>query len=270
MLGPTPGFGWGDLGHRAVGKIAEGRLNAKTREKLDSIMKGESLARASTYSDEIRSDPKLEKIDGQKVSAWHYVEIPDGKTYAEAKKNPDGDALQAIAKMKEWLSDPKSSPEKRKDAVRWLVHLIGDLHQPLHVGNGRDRGANLCFLKWKGRFTNLHALIDDAFLESLHLSYTELADFALQAEGSDLAKYEAGDPVAWAAESRKARDELYPATEPARSYCKAEGSKKFAPAYDFKKNAHYEYVYEHRALIEKRIVQAGVRVAKTLNDLLSK
>lgn len=272
LFAPQTSWSWGDLGHRAVGKIAEGHLTPKTRKALEALMGKESLAHASTYADEIRSDESKKVVDGKEVSYWHFVEIPDGKTYEESEKNPNGNAIEAFLKMKARLEDPKASKESKLEAVRWIVHLVGDIHQPLHVGNGKDRGANLCFIQWKGRDANLHSIIDEQVFDGLNLSYTELAEFIVEVNREKPEILSKGDIYAWANESKQQRDALYPIAEGdnPRPYCKSEGEKKRVDAYDLGHHGHFAYTYKVRPLLEKRILQAGLRLAKVLNETLGK
>lgn len=275
LLSPTQkAHAWGDVGHRAVGKIAESFLTPQARKALEQIMGQESLARAATYPDEIRSDKSKGSRFGQTVSFWHFVEIPAGETYDSSKKNPNGDAYSALIRLKGLLFAESSTPEEKQEAVRWIAHLVGDIHMPLHVGNGKDRGANLCDIRWKEELTNLHSVIDDHIIDSLRLSYTELAEFILKtySDGTPVSRTDLNE-IQWVNESMALRESLYPSTETSNpsTYCKEVGSdgrvvEKITIPYDFGKTGHFEFIYKMRPLIEKRIYQAGRRLAEVFNQ----
>ncbi len=133
------------------------------------ILGRETLSRVSTWPDEIRSDPE-ERF--KHTLAWHFIDIPDGETVSTARRSPHGDALSALERMEKTLRSPSASRGKRY-ALSFLVHLVADIHQPLHVGNTRDRGGNLCFVRYFGERTNLHAVWDTGLIDRLNLSYTD-------------------------------------------------------------------------------------------------
>ena len=131
---------------------------------------GESLDEAANWPDEMRSDPA---VFWQKTSTpWHYVTL-NGITYDHAP--PEGDALEALDHFSKVLQDPNASLADKQTALRFVVHLVGDLHQPLHVGKCCDRGGNDVKVTWFGKPTNLHAVWDSALVDDEQLSFTELA-----------------------------------------------------------------------------------------------
>src|SRR5690625_1277634 len=160
-------YAWGPTGHRVTGEIAEQHLTRKAKKKIDALLNGESLALVSTYADDIKSDSKY-----RKYSPWHYVNIPFGKTYEEYPKNKKGDIVYGIEKSITVLKSPNASHEDKVFYLKMLVHLIGDLHQPLHVGIGDDRGGNDFQVRWFNRGTNLHRVWDSQMIDSYQMSYT--------------------------------------------------------------------------------------------------
>jgi hypothetical protein len=259
LVFPTLVFAWGDIGHRVVGQIAQNHLKPAALKKLGQIMGTETLARASTWADEIRSDPSLQTQDGQTVAHWHYVEIPDGQTYEQSTKNPQGNVYEALLKMQALLKNPQTPLTEKKRAIRWITHLVGDLHMPLHVGNGKDRGGNDCKVRWRERETNLHHVIDDEVIADLHLSYSELTEFLERKLKEQKERFDTGTAMDWIMESFQLRDTLYPSP---RTYCQG-GS-----AHVFDDNARMAYIFQVRPIIEKRLLQAGLRLAKIYNMLL--
>lgn len=256
-------FGWGDTGHRIVGKLAENYLTEKAKKNLSSIMGRESLARAATWPDEIRSWP-----DDTYAYAipWHYVDVPDGKTYSETEKSPKGDIIHGIGVQEKKLKNSEASAKEKKEAVRFLVHFVGDIHQPLHVGNGTDRGGNWCMVKWFGKVANLHEVWDEKVIDQVGLSYSEYAEDLLNRIRSEYTEKEinsiqSADVLQWASESQELRDQTYPNAD--REYCgkNVRKSKVVFP------NIEYTYQFIARPIVEKRLMQAGLRLAARLNRL---
>jgi len=168
---PSPAFAWGKTGHRVVAAIADTQLSGLARAHVREILgPGESLDDAANWPDEMRSDPA---VFWQKTATpWHYVTL-NGITYDHAP--PAGDALQALDHFRVVLQDPKANLADKQLALRFIVHLVGDLHQPLHVGKCCDKGGNDVKVTFFGKPTNLHAVWDSALPDEEQLSYSELA-----------------------------------------------------------------------------------------------
>ena len=160
---------WGKTGHRTMGEIATKHLSKKAAKKISALLGGESLAFVSTYADEIRSDDAY-----RKYAPWHYVSFPFGARYEDTPKNKKGDIIVGIQNCIDVLKDATSSQKDKEFYLRMLVHFIGDLHMPLHVGLKEDRGGNSFKVKWFGKQTNLHSVWDTKIIEGYEMSYTEL------------------------------------------------------------------------------------------------
>src|SRR6185437_16951518 len=134
-------FAWGDLGHQAVGEIAERNLTPEAKKMVQSILGVEPMAVAATFPDKVRSDPRFKDF-----TPYHFLEIPDGYDYENmpASERAEKDAHTIISQVPALLKDPKVSRDRKMTLLRYLIHVVGDVHQPLHVGNARDMGANLC------------------------------------------------------------------------------------------------------------------------------
>src|SRR5690554_4572030 len=128
---------WGMLGHRVVGEIASKHLNETAKNKLQAILGHQTLAEISTWMDDIKSDKKYDSL-----RPWHYVTIPNEMKYDQTNINPKGDAIYGVNYVVDALKKGELSPELEKEYLMILVHLVGDIHQPLHVGNGKDVGGN--------------------------------------------------------------------------------------------------------------------------------
>jgi hypothetical protein len=266
-------FGWGYVGHRAVGEIAQRHLTPKARQAVSRILNGESLAHASTWADEVRSDAAYKHQD-----PWHYVDYPIGTSYDPTKASPKGDVIGSLIRIRLELLDPASSHAKKATNIRLMSHFIGDMHQPLHVGNGTDQGGNLCSVTYMDENTNLHALWDEKLIDSMRLSYTELVNFIDTATKAEFTAATAGNFEEWAAESASVREKIYPISVGStakseapseRTYCRKNTQDPLPDAKLIPKLS-FAYRYEHWPLIEKRIRLAGYRLAGQLNEIFAK
>ena len=235
-------FAWGNTGHRIVGKIAEERLSNKAKRQIRNIIGHHDLAYISIWADKIKSDPNWKH-----AYDWHYATIPDGEVY-EAGKHP-GQLIEKINEFSTIAISSKSDLKQKKQAIKWLVHLVGDLHQPLHVGNGNDRGGNDVKVKWFGEATNLHKVWDEKLFEIQNLSYTEYAHFlGLEFDESECLKWLVRDMEFYAHESMKYRKVCY----------KYENN-----------NLSYDYIFSTKPVLDMRLMQAGVRLANLFNNIFN-
>ena len=239
---PAPALPWGPVGHRAIGRIAERHLTPETARQVAALLGPDRLTYVGTWADDIRSDPAWAKAE-----TWHWVTIQPGQTYAESKKNPTGDVIEAIARFERILADPTAPRIERQQALKWLVHLVGDMHQPLHVGRGDDRGGNDVMVLWFGEPSNLHSVWDSGLIGRAELSSIELAEKVDVATPEEVKAWRSSSPLEWAAESSALLDEVY-----------VLGDRRLS----------WRYVFEHWQTVEKRIAQAGVRLAAILDRAL--
>ena len=262
-LSPAPALAWGKTGHRVVAAIADTQLSGLARAHVREILgPGESLVDAANWPDEMRSDPA---IFWQKTSTpWHYVTL-NGITYDHAP--PEGDALEALDHFAKVLKDPAASLADKQTALRFVIHLVGDLHQPLHAGKCCDRGGNDVKVTWFGKPTNLHAVWDSQLVDEEQLSFSELAE-KLERHMSDrqLIAWWDINPRDWATESAEYRDTLYPTAADMPKPKKGEKMKKGEPVLPA---LSYSYVYRFTPLMEQRLSQGGVRLAAYLNALFT-
>lgn len=232
---------WGVTGHRATGWIAEKYLSKNARKELKRILNNQSLAMASTWMDEIRSDSTYDY-----ATDWHWVTIPDGQTYEQSTKNPKGDVIEAIERITASLRSKKLSAKQETEAVKMLIHLIGDLHQPLHVGGNNDKGGNDIKIMWFRTDSNLHRVWDSDMIDDTRLSYTELAQSLDTPTPAQLTSWQRSTVRDWATESMTYRQQVY-------NY----GQGKLG----------YQYTYNNFYIVRQRLLQAGVRIAAVLNEI---
>jgi hypothetical protein len=266
MFAATQAFAWGPTGHRVTGHIAEKHLDKGIRKEIQRILKGESLSRVSTWADEIKSEPETYSF----TYNWHFTDWPDHAH--DHEENGEGSLIRAIHDQLKVIKDKSASDESKAFALKFLVHLVGDLHQPLHVGNGLDRGGNNCRVLFHGRSTNLHSLWDEGMIEFTKLSFTEMANYVSQSRSKDyIANALKSDVLDWALESKNIRGKIYPANviepeEPisVRSYCRRDVvvTESAIPKLGF------EYSYRFVPVMEERLFLGGIRLAKLLNEAL--
>jgi hypothetical protein len=257
---PSPAFAWGKTGHRVIAAIADTQLSGLARAHIREILGGaESLDEAATWPDEMRSAPG--DFWQKTATPWHYVTL-NGITYDHAP--PEGDALEALARFRHTLQDPNASLADKQLALRFVVHLVGDLHQPLHVGKCCDKGGNDVKVTWFGKPSNLHASWDSAIVDDEQLSFSELAaKLDRHISSVDVVAWWDINPRDWISESAQYREQIY-ANIPAPKLPKDRKLKKGeVPLPDLS----YDYVFKFTPLMEKRLSQAGVRLAAYLNDI---
>ena len=248
-LAPAPAFAWGKTGHRVVAAIADAQLSGLARAHVKELLgPAESLAEAANWPDEMKSNPL--PFWRKTANPWHYVTL-NGILYDEAP--PEGDALEALNRFSATLRDPDASLVDKQLALRFIVHLVGDLHQPLHVGKCCDRGGNDVKVKWFGRDLNLHSVWDSALVDEQQLSFTEMtAKLQRHTSNDDVIAWWDINPRDWISESAQIRETIYP-----------------RPSDDPKRvpELSWSYVYENTPIVERRLSQAGVRLAAYLNAI---
>jgi hypothetical protein len=262
-LCPSPALAWGKTGHRVVAAIADTQLSGLARAQVEQILGvGESLDEAANWPDEMRSAPGA--FWQKTATPWHYVTL-NGIIYDHAP--PEGDALEALARFSKTLRDPSASREDKQLALRFIVHLVGDLHQPLHNGKCCDKGGNDVKVTWFGKLTNLHAVWDSQIVDDEQLSFTELAaKLERHLSPQDVVKWWDINPRDWISESAEIRDTLYPT---ARDLPKLPKGKKLKKGEQLLPDLSYTYVYKFTPVMERRLSQGGVRLAAYLNALFA-
>jgi hypothetical protein len=240
----VPSFSWGVTGHRATGWIAEHYLNAKAKKKVKKILQQESLAMVSTWMDEIKSDSTYNY-----TSDWHWVTIPDGQTYDQSIKNPNGDVIMTIERIVKELKTHALTSKQESEHIKMLVHLVGDIHQPLHVGCCDDQGGNKVKVKWFRNESNLHRVWDSDMIDDTRLSYTELAQSLNEPDAIEIARYQKASVRDWANESVGLRKAVYAIGDG---------------------NLSFKYPYKNFSLVRERILKAGIRLAGILNEIYGK
>ncbi len=240
---PLSLFGWGQTGHRVIGQIAANHLSSHATEAVSTLLGGESLAMCANWMDHIKSDKAFNHMN-----PWHYCTIPDGMTYETCDHPAEGDIIGTIMHlMTEIRTQSYDLAANEAMAVKMLAHLVGDLHQPLHVGNGTDRGGNDRKIKWFGESSTLHRVWDSDLIDHQQLSYTEYVAWISHVSAQEITEWQSSTVVEWAQESQAIRMNIYPPSDAT--------------------SLGYQYNYEYIVVLNKRLLQGGIRLAGILNEL---
>jgi len=239
---------YGPTGHRVVAELAFRHMTPEALAAVEAILGDDFMAEAATWPDEMRSSP--DPFFGRTAAPYHYVNLPDGVTYEESEKNPAGDAITALANFTATLKDESASLEDRSLALRYIIHIVGDLHQPLHAGRSQDRGGNRIDVVWFEEFTNLHTVWDERIIQHKQLSYTEWTNFLDRKIKPDhITEWQKAAPTDWVAELISYRGDIY-------------------------ENGHgilsWNYVYKYTPLIKSQLSKGGIRLAGYLNAAFAK
>ncbi len=243
LLGFSSEDDWGKTGHRAIGEIANMHLTKKAKKKIMQLLNGQSLALVSIYADEIKSDKQYKKY-----SAWHYVNFPFDKKYGVETPSEFGDLVKGIDKCIEVLKSDQYSDVDKEFYIKMLVHFVGDLHQPLHVGRGEDKGGNDIQVRWFNDGSNLHSVWDSNMIDYYGMSYTELAKNTIVLSKTQIETIKKGSVIDWVHESQKLAKKVY---------ASATVGEKLG----------YQYMYYNFPIARSQLQKGGIRLAKILNEI---
>lgn len=237
---------WGQKGHDTVAYIAECHLTPEAAARVSAIFHGYSPVYYSNWMDNASHTPEYAY-----TSTWHYYNIDEGQTLETMPRHPKGDVLSAIAQLTEQLGSGTLTPEKEAEALKMLVHLVGDMHCPMHAGRQTDRGGNNVPVVYFGRPAKLHSIWDSDLIESAHRwSFTEWQQQIDRLPEEEAAEAIKGTPEEWFMETAAIAAGIYADTP--------EGTK-----------ISYDYVNKYAPVIEQQLVRGGLRLASILNNLYS-
>jgi nuclease S1 len=247
-------FAWGVKGHKVVASIALIHLSDNARTQVENLLGADlqQFIEVATWADEVR-------FQRPQTAPWHFVDIPfDGGRYDIARDCNNNDCV--VAKINEFVAivgDKQVAKPVRAEALKWVIHFVGDVHQPLHAANDNDRGGNEVFVRITGRTDKLHAWWDAGLVDELGSTVADVANtLAGDISDENVQQWSQGTPEDWANESFKiAHDFIY-----ARSRGK---NTKQTPII-----LPDSYVEDATPLIAERLQMAGVRLASVLNQAL--
>ncbi|MGH8144304.1 MAG: S1/P1 nuclease [Steroidobacteraceae bacterium] len=254
ILVPSTARAWGGEGHRIVALIAADRLTPAAHARVADLLGADvraDMEAVSTWADEIRKKrPGTER--------WHFVDIEiSAQRYDAARDCPRGDCVVAqIRKDERLVADDRLARPARAEALRFLIHFVGDIHQPLHCADHRDRGGNAVRVMFGGEETNLHAVWDTAVVRALGEDPAAVAGgLEAQVTQQEMRAWSRGGPVDWANESFSiAKRAIY------GPLGGAYGKRQPIQLPD-------DYAMRERPLAAEQLEKAGVRLATVLNAL---
>jgi len=243
VLAPLLAHSYGPEGHRLAGHAAESSLCTDARAEVARLGDGQDLGELGLWADQIRSDPAYAD-----AAPWHYMNLDDDASIAAFEHPPEGDVLWAIGHFRARLADRSLTDAERAEALKFLVHFIVDLHQPIHVGRADDRGGNTVELRFRGNVTNLHRFWDTDAIAWADLSRAEYVERMLAGDWAAPATAIAAPVEVWAEESFALREQVYgfglAGVEPPRAWLDAAAD-----------------------ISGRRLALAAARLAATLNDV---
>jgi len=235
---------WGFKGHRAVATIAQKHLTSNTAYVVSAYLKGESMADVATWADENRNTT---------TAPWHFLNLPLGLTHEQFVKfvsESDNNVYSAILKTEANLKDKSLTIDQKNEALKYLIHLVGDAHQPMHISRKEDKGGNTIQLRFDNKGTNLHSLWDSKLIDHEGLSEVDIAKTYDLATPAQIKQWQSDSPMEWIWESYQISSELYAQVKPGEDIDDA-------------------YYQKYIPIVRKRIDQAGIRLAGELNKLFN-
>ncbi len=239
---------WGPEGHRVTAQIAESYLTAKAKKNIKKILGNESIAMAANWADFIKSDSNYNYL-----SPWHYINLPDQLSYAQFTSYLTSDtATDAYVKINFLITalKNKATPQAQKSMyLRLLIHITGDVHQPMHVSREADQGGNKIKLMWFNTSTNLHRVWDEDLIQFQQLSFTEYAKAINYTTPVQRAAWQNDALAKWFYESHEIAMHLYNEIN--------QPDQKLG----------YRYNFDHIAILNEQLLKGGVRLAGLLNQI---
>jgi len=245
---PYSASAWGVLGHRVVGEVADYYLQAKTRLAIKQILGTESMAMTANWADFIKSDTTYNYL-----SNWHYVNLPENLSkndvFSFLNDQKGANIYNKLNEMIAILKNSKSTAAQKKLALRMVIHMVGDLHQPMHTARKDDLGGNKIQLSWFGEKSNLHKVWDEGLVNFQQLSYTEYTKAINHPTSLQIVNWQKADLKSCVFESYEICNKIY-----------ATGIKN-----DDKLS--YKYNFDWIDTVNEQLLKGGVRLAKILNDI---
>lgn len=236
---------WGPKGHDTVAYIAEQNLSRRALKKVQRVLDGHSLVYVANWMDNASHQSEYAY-----TKTWHYVNVdPNEGTYADSKKEAKGDVVTAINGCVERLKSGELSHEEEKVELMMLIHMVGDMHCPMHAGRKSDRGGNGTNVKYFGKQKKLHSVWDSEIVESAHRwGYSEWAEQVDRVKCRERKALKQGTPNDWVEETVILANDIYEKSSTGENYS-------------------YDYVAHYAPTIEQQFLKGGLRLAKLLEEI---
>ena len=258
FLAHSIAFSWGSLGHQTAAHVAWSLFDPLTRKAVTDILGQDDFVASSTWADETRG------LAEWKFTIWyHFEKAPDDFTYLDNLKRQDdrtrklGGLVESLFVAESMLKSDQTTAEEKKNALKFIIHLVADIHQPLHTGRVEDNSGNKIPKMWLGKEFTLHSVWDSQIIylgrkdilnpDNLNESVKNYSNFLF----TEFKNYQP-DPVALTRYDTWMHESMVPRKA----------------AYDFKDEAEEQYTQRFIKVVDERIFLAGVRLAYTLNRIL--
>ncbi len=245
----APVMAWSKTGHRVVAQIAQNHLTESALVAVMNLTQGRDLADFSNWADEIKQRKP-------KTKTAHYIADYDEKTL---KEHP---SYQALIQHIDQLTGNQDD-QKKLESLKWIIHLVADIHQPLHVGNGKDQGGNQCQVYWFGSKypVKLHYVWDQLLIRQTDYSFSEYARYLNHIDQATIESWGLASIEDWFKESFALHESIYPKQYPRSSYCKGYATESVTSKYP---RLYHAYVNDVMPIVNQRLQQAGIRLAQLL------
>lgn len=244
LLNSSVAFSWGQKGHDVTCAVAQNHLTPKAKKAISAILDGKSLVYWSNWMDNASHTPEYAY-----TKTWHYKNINADETFDNALPCDDGDVLTAIYSQAAALKSGTLNKEASALSLKMLIHFVGDLHCPMHMGHRSDLGGNRWQVQYFKNGTNLHAVWDTDLIESAHnWSCTEWVEEIDRCSRKEIAEIVQGTPEQWGRETYEIVKTVYDGAPV--------GAKQ-----------SYDYVAEWTPVVEQQLLRGGLRLAAVLNDI---
>lgn len=240
---PQSTMAWGKKGHDVICYIAERHLTPNVLARVTELLDGRSMVYYANWMDSASHTREYAE-----TKEWHYFNVDRRESIATQKRSKKGDLLTAVEGLVVALKDGKLSREQEVEALKMLIHLVGDMHQPMHLGHEDDEGGNNIPVVYFVESTSLHALWDYHLIEGVHVwSYTEWQE-QIDRGLVDAEVVVSGSYQEWLEATHQITKEIYRDT-PAET------------------RVFYEYSDKYAPIVEQQLLYAGLRLAHILNGV---
>lgn len=254
MFETASSYAWGPMGHDVVAAIAEQHLNRKAKKEIKKLLGGKSIIYYSSWMDSIQNSPYWD-YGYNETKTWHYANVDKGHTYQTMPKNQDGDVVTALTALTDAMTDhyAELSDSMKVDYLKMIVHMVGDLHCPMHAGRLSDRGGNDTKVRWFGQNTNIHSVWDSKIIESARKwNYSEWVDHLDRTDKKYMKSIMSGSYEEWFIRTVENASRIY-------EYIEDVGQDN--------PNLSYKYVYDFSPMLEQQLLLGGYRLAYVLNSI---
>lgn len=235
---------WGQKGHDVTCAVAERHLSKKAKKQISEILDGKSIVYWANWMDNASNTPEYAY-----TKTWHYRDVDENESYENLVPEESGDVLTAIESQVKALKSGTLNKEAQALALKMIVHFVGDLHCPMHMGHKTDLGGNRWQVQYFNEGKNLHSVWDSGLIESAHKwTYTEWADQIDRVSEEEFEAITAGTPLDWGKDAYEAAKAIYAETPV--------GTK-----------MSYGEVSRWSPVVEQQLLRGGLRLAKLLNEI---